>query len=482
MALRKFVYIDQTNGYHDEADAADSIQLGDLTVDGSGAGSGTITITGGGTITGLPASPSSGSEATSKTYVDNLVSGLTWKEPVELREMISDADQSGSDPTPSATGEAWLVNNWSTQTDGDIVEWDGAAWQVIVANSGGEPPDGTRVTVTDGTAAGSFAGEEGEIATYDATGNSWSFEDPANGWAFLVMGGGGVDENTSWVWDSTPGQWVQFSGAGQIVAGAGLDKTGNTIFVGDGDGITVSADAIAVDISGTNPGLEYGAGTSPAKPLQVKTNPNGGIQRGATGIEILLDEPPDTLALSASGLSVTGVPANFKINDVATVSATPGTGQVTAANLNTLTAGPTTNADSLHTHSLSATEAERVEATHTNNVAITAGEAVRWSGTNSQITQADNGSVAGARCIGVARVGGAASPGTSEIVKHGVAVGVLTPQTDSFTVNNTCWLGASGDIRLPANIPIPGRLIRLGFAVNADDLDVQIMDLGYRRS
>lgn len=40
--------------------------------------------------------------------------------------------------------------------------------------------------------------------------------------------------------------WVQFSSAGQVEAGAGLTKTGNTLNVGAGTGITVNADDVAL--------------------------------------------------------------------------------------------------------------------------------------------------------------------------------------------------------------------------------------------
>ena len=173
---------------------------------------------------------------------------------------------------------------------------------------------------------------------------------------------------------------------------------------------------------------------------------------------------------AVDGLKVVGLPSLFKINDVA-VGAT-----VTAANLDDLTDG--SNADSLHTHSVVAVdEAKRLEETILNNAVISAGEAVRWSSTNNEITQADSGSASAARAIGVARTGGAANPGTSEVVRHGVATSVLSGRT----VNEPMFLGTSGAIVPWASLPVPGRVIRMGIMRNATDLDVQIMDLGYRR-
>jgi hypothetical protein len=48
---------------------------------------------------------------------------------------------------------------------------------------------------------------------------------------------------------STSVTWTQNSGLGQVTAGAGLTKTGNTLDVGAGTGITVAADSVAVDTS-----------------------------------------------------------------------------------------------------------------------------------------------------------------------------------------------------------------------------------------
>ena len=51
------------------------------------------------------------------------------------------------------------------------------------------------------------------------------------------------------VLDTTALNFTQTSGAGQILAGAGLTKTGNSIDIGTGLGITVLADSIAADVS-----------------------------------------------------------------------------------------------------------------------------------------------------------------------------------------------------------------------------------------
>jgi hypothetical protein len=68
--------------------------------------------------------------------------------------------------------------------------------------------------------------------------------------------------------------------------------------------------------------------------------------------------PAGTLVTIANGVlfetvgsGMINLPQNFEINGVGTFYANPGTGQVTSFNLNTLTAGPASNADALHTHS-----------------------------------------------------------------------------------------------------------------------------------
>ena len=190
MAERKFMFM-AADGHSEEAAAADHTVLSGLVIGSGSYSAGKITgvtagsaagdvviwgqavtlgeitlgadddikLSNGGEILGLPTTPSAADAAVSKAYVDNPLSGLKWKSPVGVLRVKSDDDQNGVDPTAGSVGEAWLVNNWATETDGDIVEWSGSAWVTILANSGGEPPDGTRIIVTGTGAAGSFVGE-----------------------------------------------------------------------------------------------------------------------------------------------------------------------------------------------------------------------------------------------------------------------------------------------------------------------------------
>lgn len=67
-------------------------------------------------------------------------------------------------------GKAYVVAGvggaWSTFTVGDIVEWDGTAWNQIVASVEAEVADGTRVVVVEASAAGAFTGHEEKVMQY----------------------------------------------------------------------------------------------------------------------------------------------------------------------------------------------------------------------------------------------------------------------------------------------------------------------------
>jgi hypothetical protein len=230
-------------------------------------------------ITGL-ATPTADQDAATKAYVDSVAQGL---------------DVKGS----CRVGTTANITLSGTQTI------DGVA---VIA--------GERVLVKNQSSAA-------ENGIYVVAAGSWSRSTDADTWAELVgaftfVEEGTVNDNSGWVCTSPAGgtlgvtavTWEQFSGAGQITAGAGLFKSGNTINVGTASasrivvgtddidlattGVTastyksVTVDAYGRVTAGTNPTTLAGFGITDAytqaqvdAALALKLNLTGGTMSGA---------------------------------------------------------------------------------------------------------------------------------------------------------------------------------------------------------
>ncbi len=95
------------------------------------------------------------------------------------------------------------------------------------------------------------------------------FDDDADiqGGDFVFVVEGAVNASTGWVQTATvnvigtdPIVWTQFSGAGTYLADGGLTLVGNTFAVGQGLGITVNANDVALAASVAGAGLTYTTG------------------------------------------------------------------------------------------------------------------------------------------------------------------------------------------------------------------------------
>jgi hypothetical protein len=170
-------------------------------------------------ITSL-ATPTADGDAANKGYVDSVAQGLDVKASC-LAATTGNITLSG----------AQTIDGVSV-TDGD---------RVLVKNQSTASQNGIYVAAT-----GSWARSD-DADTYDKLISAFVFveegnDNADNGYVCTVDSGG-----TLGVTDIT---WEQFSGAGQITAGDGLTKTGNTLDVGGTtDRISVTADA--VDIAAT---------------------------------------------------------------------------------------------------------------------------------------------------------------------------------------------------------------------------------------
>lgn len=177
-------------------------------------------------ITNL-ADPTNPQDAANKRYVDNAVAGLDWKTSVNLLSTSNITDLTdvtltvdGHAVGTSQIGYRLLLTAQSTDSQNGIYE--------VTAGTTGT------ITLARPTDADAF----GELV----------------GAAVFVMEGDNY-ANTSWVQsnhyltDFTNQEWVQFSGAGTYVAGAGLTQDGLTFNVVAGTGITVNANDVAIDTS-----------------------------------------------------------------------------------------------------------------------------------------------------------------------------------------------------------------------------------------
>jgi hypothetical protein len=164
--------------------------------------------------------PTSPQDAATKGYVDNTTQGLDAKASVRAAT-TANITLSGTQTIDGVTlsaGDRVLVKDQATANQNGIY--------VVAAGAWGRAADTD--TWNELVSAYTFV----ESGTTNAD----------NGWVCTVDPGGTIG--------TTSVTWVQFSGAGQVTAGAGLTKTGNTLdVVGTTNRISVAADSI--DIAAT---------------------------------------------------------------------------------------------------------------------------------------------------------------------------------------------------------------------------------------
>ena len=189
-------------------------------------------------ITGV-ASPVGATDAANKAYVDNAVTGLTFKDAVNLLSN-SNISLTGSSGTLVIDGHAQLVaadtgyrillKAQTTDSENGIYTYS---------------DNGTTYTLTRSTDADVYTELQG-AAVFVLEGVTYA----QTGWT-----------ETNYTLTSFAGQtWVQFSGSGAYVAGEGLTLTGTTFNVGAGDGISVTANAVSLSSSVAGNGLTQSAG------------------------------------------------------------------------------------------------------------------------------------------------------------------------------------------------------------------------------
>lgn len=417
---RKLLAFDPTYGVPTEVNSGDVGTLGQIVLNGVGG----VAINATGNLISNVATPVAATDAATKGYADAIAQGISVINSCQALASGNIASLSGTmtvDGVALAIGNRVLLVGQTNQVQNGVWLVQTGAWTRPAK------PDFSTGT----NAAGRFTFIEG--------GTNYAKE----GWICNAQPGSDViDTNTL--------TFTQFSGLGEVTAGVGLITSG------------VNGNSIAITLA-TNPGLQFTGGA-----LDHFLKPTGALTKDATGLSVLLNANA-TLAQDANGLRTLGLPNLF------TIAGTAVDANVTAPNLNTLNDGNSSLADALHSHQ-SVLESLAVVATHKNGAtALAAGDPVQWSATADTLGRCDAAASVSSQCIGVAQAAIAAS-GTGKIVKRGVVTGVLSQATPGSPI----YLAVGGGLTAVLTTTFSGNIIRVGYAKNATDLDVNPAYLGQR--
>ena len=237
------------------------------------------------------ATPSADSHAATKGYVDSISQGLHWKDSVRVAT-TANITLSGTqtiDGIAVVADQRVLVKNQSTGSENGIYLCKAGAWTRPADMNAVDEFSGAAVFVQEGSANG----DTGYVCTND----------------------GDVTVGTTAI------TFVQFTGAGQLSGGDGIDITGSTISVNvDDSSIEISSDALQVKAGGITNAMLAGSvanaklanstisGVALGSNLNSLSAGNGITMTSYNGSaavsDLTIDLDGATLALSDDGLKV----------------------------------------------------------------------------------------------------------------------------------------------------------------------------------
>jgi hypothetical protein len=221
------------------------------------------------------ATPTDGTDATNKSYVDARLAGLTWKDAT-VAATTANITLSGLqtiDTVAVKAGDRVLVKDQTAQEENGIYVASATAWS-------------RSSDLDEATPVNEFKG----AAVWVDGGSAWA----QTGWAQnnAALTDVGID----------PVTWAQFNGAASLDAGNGLSKSGNTLSANvDGSTLEIAADNIQIKDAGVITAKLADDAVTAAK-INADVAGNGLAQNVDGSLEVTVDG--STLEITADSLNV----------------------------------------------------------------------------------------------------------------------------------------------------------------------------------
>lgn len=252
--------------------------------------------------------PTAGTHAVNKNYVDSTVAGLKWKNSVKAASTAAIANLAGD----QQAGISYIQDGVALVTGNRFLVKDGASVDGVAAVSAINNGIYTVSVSTTGE-----VGSEVTTAVFTRATDADAIAELASAAVFVEQGTALADVGFTCTTDSAAVlgtddiAFAQFNGAANITAGNGLSKSGNTLFVNMGAGISqLPTDEVGVDllVAGALMLTVDGSTDSTDTAAQLAVRVDGTtLTRSATGVKVSAGGITATeLAAGTAGSGLTG--------------------------------------------------------------------------------------------------------------------------------------------------------------------------------
>jgi hypothetical protein len=216
------------------------------------------------------ADPSSAQHAATKAYVDSMSAGLRWKDPVVVASTanvtVSNPGTAVFDGITLSNGDRVLLKDQTTAAENGIYVFNGSAsamTRATDANTATKLGSATVFVSRGSTNADRGYTQTAEVSTLDTDSVTWV---QFNAGAVYTADGNGLELSSTTFSLELDGGTLSKSSSGLRlatgIAGAGLAYNASALDVQVGSGLEISSDAVRIAAAAAGSGLTGGAGSA----------------------------------------------------------------------------------------------------------------------------------------------------------------------------------------------------------------------------